>query len=247
MLAAALMAGPAVAERTQTGDLIANLDARVSPRLLPRNHLKPIALSLDAGIRPAAQMPLPRVTAIKLELAWRGTLDTEGLMACPRAKLLIVDTRHAMEACGPALVGKGKIFARVFLPNQEPFGLHAKLLAFNGKTKPGQPTIWVLAYAADPPSSVVIPFYVKHQPGALHTVLVGLIPRSVGSWPHFAHFYINVERSFTYRGRSHSYLSASCPLPPRFTSGLVSLARVTFSLANGRDINVEAVRTCRAA
>lgn len=247
MLAAALTAGPAIAERTQTGDLIAFIDGRVSPRVLPRDHLAPVALSLDAGIRPAPQTPLPRVTEIRLELAWRGTLDTQGLMACPWARLLSVDTRQAMKTCGPALVGKGAIFARVFLPNQTPFGLHAKLLAFNGKTKQGSPTVWVLAYTADPPGSVVIPFHVKHQPGRLHTVLVGLIPHSVGSWPHFAHFYIKIGRTFTYRGRSHSYLSASCPLPPRFTSGLISLASVTFGIANRPDINAEAVRTCRAA
>ena len=41
----------------------------------------------------------------------------------------------------------------------------------------------------------------------------------------------------------HSYLSASCPLPPRFSSGLLSLARATFSIENSPDLNVEAVRT----
>jgi hypothetical protein len=246
MLAVALMAVPALAERTQSGNLIAYLNGRVSPRTLPRDHLAPVAAHLDAGIRTSAQTPLPRVTEIRLELAWRGTLDTTGLMSCARKRLLSVDTRHAMQACGPALVGKGKIFARVFLPNQEPFGLHATLLAFNGKTKSGEPTVWVLAYSADPPGSVVIPFYVKHQPGPLHTVLVGVIPRSVGSWPHFAHFHMVISRRFAYRGRSHSYMSASCPLPPRFTSGLFLLARATFTTTDAPALTAETQRTCRA-
>lgn len=246
MVAVALTAGPALAEQSKTGDLIAFLNGRVSPRLLPRHHLAPVSVSLDAGIRAAGQTPLPRVTAIRLELAWRGTLDTEGLMDCPRARLLTVDTRQAMRACGPALVGEGKIFARVFLPTQMPFGLHAKLLAFNGKTKEGRPSVWVLAYAADPPSSVVIPFYVKHQPGPLHTVLVGLIPHSAGSWPHFARFHLNISRRFSYGGRSHSYMSASCPLPPRLTAGLFLLARATFTVTEGPDLPAETMRTCRA-
>jgi hypothetical protein len=244
MLAAALMAGPALAERTQTGELIAFLNGRVSPRLLPRDHLAPVAVELDAGIRAAAETPLPHVREIRLELAWRGTLDTEGLMACSRTRLLSVDTRQAMKACGPALVGRGNIFARVFLPNQEPFGLHAKLLAFNGETRHGLPAVWVLAYAADPPGSVVIPFYVKHQPGPLHTVLVGIIPHSVGSWPHFAHFHMVISRRFAHGGRSHSYMSASCPLPPRFTAGLFLLARATF-VTEGPEITAETRRTCR--
>jgi hypothetical protein len=240
------MAGPAFAERSQSGNLIAFLNARVAPRTLPRDHLAPVAIHLDAGIRTAEQTPLPRVTGIRLELAWRGTLDTDGLMACPRKRLLSVDTRGAMKACGPALVGTGKIFARVFLPNQTPFGLHAKLLAFNGKTSRGEPAVWVLAYSADPPGSVVIPFYVKHQPGPLHTVLVGIIPRSAGAWPHFAHFHMVISRRFAFRGRSHSYMAASCPLPPRLTAGLFLLARATFMVTEVPAIGAETMRTCRA-
>jgi hypothetical protein len=246
VLAAASIAGPAVAERTQSGDLIGFLNGRVSPRVLPRDHLAPVAISLDAGIHPAANTPLPRVTKIELELAWRGTLDTKGLMVCRRRRLLSVNTRQALEACGPALVGRGKLFARVFLPNQTPFGMHADLLAFNGKTKQGWPAVWVLAYAADPPASVLIPFYVKHQPGPLHTVLVGFIPHSVGPWPHFAHFHLEISRHFSYEGRSHSYMSASCPLPPRLTAGLFLLARATFTMMERPALTTETMRTCRA-
>jgi hypothetical protein len=244
ILAVALSAGPALAERTQVGDLIAFLDGRITPRTLPRDRLAPVGIVLDAGLQVATEAPLPRVRKITLELAWRGTLDTEGLMVCKQAKLRSVDTRTAMETCGPALVGKGKIFARVFLPGQEPFGLHAKLLAFNGKTKVGAPAVWVLAYTADPPGSVVIPFYVKHQPGPLHTVLVGVIPHSAGSWPHFAHFHMSISRRFAHEGEIHSYMSASCPLPPRFTAGLFLLARATF-VTEGPEITAETRRTCR--
>jgi hypothetical protein len=246
VVAAALMAGTAVAERTQSGDLIGFLNGRVKPRLLPRDHLAPVAVSLDAGLHPTADAPLPRVTEIKLELAWRGTLDTRGLMVCRRARLLSVNASQAMEACGAALVGRGKLFARVFLPNQAPFGMHATLLAFNGKTKQRWPAVWVLAYSANPPASVVIPFYVKHQPGPLHTVLVGAIPHSVGPWPHFARFHLDIARHFTYQGRSHSYMSASCPLPPRLTAGLFLLARATFTLSERPDLTTETERTCRA-
>jgi hypothetical protein len=239
------MASPALAERSQIGDLIAFLNGRVSPRALPRDHLAPVGVSLDAGIRVAAERPLPRVEKIRLELAWRGTLDTKGLMACPQIRLRSVDTRSAMRACGPALVGSGNIFARVFLPNQTPFGLQTKLLAFNGKTKSGEKAVWALAYSANPPSSIVIPFYLKHQPGPLHTVLVGFIPHSAGTWSHFAHFHMLISRRFFYGGRMHSYMSASCPLPPRFTAGLFLLARVAFTVTEGPELTAQTRRTCR--
>jgi hypothetical protein len=151
-----------------------------------------------------------------------------------------------MSICGSALVGQGQLYARIFLPGQLPFGLHAQLLAFNGKTSQGRTSVWVLAYSPHPPVSFVLPFHVRREPGPFPTVLVSVIPRNVGPWPHFARFSIVISRRFRHQGRVHSYLSASCPLPPRFTSGLLSLARATFTLEDGPDLSVETVRTCRA-
>jgi hypothetical protein len=160
--------------------------------------------------------------------------------------LRALDLREAISICGSALVGQGHLYARIFLPGQLPFGLHAQLLAFNGKTSRGRTSVWVLAYSPHPPVSFVLPFHVRREPGLFPTVLVSVIPRNVGPWPHFARFSIVISRRFRHQGRVHSYLSASCPLPPRFTSGLLSLARATFTLADGPDLSVETVRTCRA-
>jgi hypothetical protein len=241
-----LLAGSSQAERSQSGDLIVFLRGGIAPRALPRSHSAPVAVRLQAGIRTAARIPLPRVSAIRLELAWRGALDTRGLAICPRARLRSVDNRQALAACGGALVGRGKLYDRVFIPGQTPFGLHAHLLLFNGKTKEGHPAVWVHAYTANPPVSFVLPFHVRHQPGPFRTVLVSVVPRSVGPWPRFAHFQVVVGRRFSYRGRTHSYMSASCPVPPRFTEGFLSFARATFNLSEGNQLRAEAVRSCQA-
>ncbi len=241
-----LLAVPVYGERAQSGDLIIYLRGGVSPRTLPRDHSSPVSVRLQAGIRTANSIPLPRVRQINLELAYRGALDTDGLPVCGRGRLRALDTRHALDACGPALVGSGKLYARVFVPSQTPFGLHARLLAFNGKTHQGRTAIWVLAYSSNPPFSFVLPFHVRRQSGPFRTALVSVVPRDVGPWPHFAHFSMVVSRQFHFRGRAHSYLRASCPLPPRFSSGLLSLARANFIIDNGPDLKVEAVRTCRA-
>ena len=246
LLACGILAVPVQGERNQSGDLIVYLRGGVSPRTLPRDHTTPVAVRLQAGIRTANSAPLPRVTRIQLELAYRGALHTEGLPVCARRSLRALDTRNALAVCGSALVGTGKLYSRVFVPSQAPFGLHARLLAFNGKTRQGRTAIWVLAYSHDPPFSFVLPFHVRRQSGPFETVLVSEVPRDVGPWPHFAHFSMVVSRQFRHRGRVHSYLEASCPLPPRFSSGLLSLARATFSVENAPDLDVEAVRTCRA-
>jgi hypothetical protein len=240
------MAAHVYAERSATENLEVYLRGGISPRTLPRDHSRAVAVRLQAGIRTSEKVPLPRVEQIRLELAYRGVLDTEGLPVCRRGRLRSRDSQGAREVCGPALVGEGNLYARIFVPNQTPFGLRSKLLAFNGKTSTGETAIWVMAYSSNPPISFVLPFHVRRQPGPFRTVLVSTVPRSVGPWPHFAHFNIAVSRRFRYKGRVHSYLSASCPLPPRFTAGFLSLARATFSIADGPDLKVETVRSCRA-
>lgn len=245
-VAVCAVAAPVYGERSQSKDLVVYLRGGVSPRTLPRDHPSPVSVRLQAGLQTKNSVPLPRVKKISLELAYRGALDTEGLPLCRRAQLRALDTRHALATCGGALVGRGSLYSRVFVPSQSPFGLHFRLLAFNGKTPQGRTAIWVLAYSPNPPVSFVLPFHVHRQKGPFHTVLVSVVPPDVGTWPHFARFNMVVERRYRFRGRVHSYLRASCPLPPRFTSGLLSLARATFSIEGGPDMNVETVRTCRA-
>ena len=246
LLTLAVAANPVDAERNASGSLEAFLRGGITPRTLPRGHKAPVAVRLHGGVRTDQSIPLPRVKEVRLELAYKGELDTTGLPLCPRSQLRAVDIREALSICRPALVGRGRLYARIFLPGQLPFGLHAQLLAFNGKTSQGRTSVWVLAYSQSPPVSFVLPFHIRREQGPFPTVLVSVIPRNVGPWPHFAQFNILVSRRFRHKGRLHSYLSASCPLPPKLTSGLLSLARATFSVAEGPNLSVETVRTCRA-
>lgn len=242
----ALVAGPAGAERAQEGNLIVSLEGGITPLKLPRDHAAPVGVRLAGGVQTEDDAPLPRVKRIKFALAFRGRVYTRGLAVCPRARLKIADSGQAMEACGSALVGRGELRARVFVPSQLPFGIHARLLAFNGRTKRGGPAVWVHAYSKDPPVSFVLPFRIRRQKGPFRTVLETVVPRSVGPWPRFSHFELMVSRQFSFHGKRHSYLSASCPLPPHFTAGFVSFARATFSFADAPDLTTDSVRSCRA-
>jgi hypothetical protein len=241
-----LYASAASAERYQEGNLIVTLNGGISPLKLPRNHPVPVAVRLSGSVLTADQAPLPRVNWIKLELAWRGVLDTKGLANCPSSRLEFAETKLAVERCQEALVGRGDLFAQVFVTNQEPFDVHAKIVAFNGRTKSGRHAVLVHAYSTDPPVSFVIPFSVHRKKGSFRTVLVALIRREVGPWPRVANFHIAVSRTFTHNGRKHSYLQASCPIPKTFTAGFLSFARATYSFDGGEELTTEAVRSCRA-
>jgi hypothetical protein len=244
LAALALLTAAAQAEHTQNGNLIVSLNGGITPHKLPRNRAVPVAVRLSGRVLTSDQAPLPRVNWIRLELAWRGVLDTHGLPVCPQARLLGADTRQAIEHCGDAQVGKGSLFARIFVPNQTPFNIRAHLTAFNGRTKAGRPAVLVHSYATHPPVAFVIPFSVHHKPGSFHTVLVALIRRSAGPWPHVANFEISVSRMFNHQGERRSYLSASCPVPHGFTAGFLSFARATYAFADGRKIHTQAVRSC---
>jgi hypothetical protein len=241
-----LLSASAGAERAQSGSLIVSLDGGISPLTLPRHSRAPVAVRLAGRVLTANQSPVPRVNWIRLELAWRGMLDTRGLAACPRSRLNGTDTRQALVHCRDAKVGRGRLFAQVFLPGEPALGVKAQLTAFNGRTKSGRHAVLVHAYSPDPPVSFVIPFSVHHKSGAFRTVLVALIRRSVGPWPHVANFHIVVGRHFNYQGQRHSYLSASCPVPTGFTAGFLSFARATYTFEGGKQLRVTAVRTCRS-
>jgi hypothetical protein len=241
------MSAPAGGERSQTGNLIVSLNGGISPFKLPRDHAVPVAVRLEGGVDTADRSALPRVDRLKLELAWRGKLRTRGLPVCPQGRLKGTATRQAVDACGGSLVGRGRLAAKIFVPGQEAFDVQARLAAFNGRTKVGRRAVLMHAYTSNPPVSFIIPFIVMRNPeGAFHTILVARIRRSVGTWPHVASFKVEISRSFVHEGKRRSYLSASCPLPPTFTSGFLSFARATYTFAGGDDLTTESVRSCRA-
>ena len=240
----ALLAASALAEQTQHGQLISSFDGGISPRTLPRDKPAPVTVHLSGALRTADGSPLPRVHTIELSMLGRGRLDTRGLPTCPRDRLTAAEPVTALAICGRALVGSGRISARVFLAGQPPFTYRATLRAFNTRLPGGRPGVLLHVYSPDPPSSFVLAFRMRREPGA--TSLIATIPAGVGPTPHLARFHMRFGRIFHWRGARHSYLSAACPLPPRFTAGFFPLARATYTLAGGRVISTEIVRGCRA-
>src|SRR3954471_24073045 len=91
LLSLAVLAIPVNAERNASGTLIAFLDGGISPRTLPRTHRAPVAVRIHGGIHTTKGIPLPRVEEVRLELAYRGVLDTDGLPLCPRVDLRAAD------------------------------------------------------------------------------------------------------------------------------------------------------------
>ena len=237
--------GLARGERSQQGNLIVSLDGSLSPLTLPRDRLAPVEVHLEGGLQTADGGLLPRVTEVELSLPGQGVLTTRGLSVCTQGRLRDTTTKQALAGCGDALVGSGRIEADVLLPSQQPFRVHTELLAFNGRVR-GRRAVIVHAYSAEPPTVAIVPFLVRRRSGRFGTALIADLAPALGPWPHFAHFDLTLSRRYSYRGKSFSYLSASCPIPRRFTAGFFSFAKASFTLAGGGRIGTGIARSCRA-
>jgi hypothetical protein len=243
----AILAFVAVAqgERVQRGNLIVRLDGRFAPLILPRDHKAPVSVHLDAGLQTADGSVLPRVTRVELGIPGQGAITTHGLPTCTRRRLRNTTTEKALQLCRPALIGSGRMTAQVAIPGQDPFIVHARLLAFNGLVH-GRRAVIVHGISIRPPTVVALPFLIELRPGKFGTVLVAHLPRNLGPWPRFARFEMDFFRRYVSDGRRFSYLSASCPIPKILTAGFFSFAKATFTLADGRRISTGIARSCRA-
>lgn len=242
--AVSVLAGAAMGERTQRGEVIVSLNGGISPLTLPRDHLAPLAIHLSGEIRTADHSLLPRVTRIEIGLPVQGAVSTRGLADCPAGRLRNAKPPQALAVCGGAVVGRGNLVAKVFLPEQGPFEIHARLLLFNSRVE-GHRGVVLQAYSSEPPIVVVLPFTLRHRRGTFGRVLVADLPRDLGPRPRLAAFEMTLFRRYRYRGQARSYLNASCPIPPRLTAGFLTLARAAYTLSDGRQIGVEITRGCR--
>lgn len=233
------------AERTQQGDLILTLGGRLSPLALPRDHAAPAALHLFGGLQTTDGTPVPRVTEVELGLPGQGELNVVGLPTCRPIEIRNATPAGALAVCRDALVGDGHIEAEIRLPNQPAFGIDAHLLAFNSRID-GRKAVILHAFSANPPTVIVLPFVLRLHPGRFKTRLVADLPPSLGPWPHFTHFKVDLFRRFMYRGEEQSYISGSCPVPKKFTAGFFSFAQASFLLDDGARIGTGIARSCRA-
>jgi hypothetical protein len=234
-------------ERTEVGSLIVSLDASISPHSLPRRRYVPATLSIHTTFRTKDGTLTSRLKGLTIDLSNRGKLVNKGLPSCTVRRLEPSSVRRAIDLCGSALVGRGRLHAIVSLPEQSPFQFRAKLLAFNGPPGRGQRTILVLAYGGSPPTSFVLPFVIHRNGFDLGTRLTTKVPEDAGANAHIGGFTIVIKRTFTYRGKQRSYINADCPVPRGFTAGIIPFARAIYHFADTKSVTTVIARGCRVA
>ncbi len=250
-LAAALFLFLAVsvgrAEVVQRGNLRVSFAGKIAPHALPRTDTAPVSVSLSGEIKTTDGQAPPQLRTITLAINKNGRLDYKGLPRCNFHQIQPATTVEAKEACKRSLVGSGTFAANVALPEQSPFPSNGRLLAFNGNLH-GKPVIYAHIYGTEPlPTSFVLPFQIRPGHGQYGNILVAHLPQVAAEWGFVSGVSLNLQRTFTYKGERHSYLSAGCPAPQGFPGATFAFARASFGFEDGRTLSSTLTRSCRVA
>jgi|SRR4249919_88376 len=246
VVAAALLTPHASAETKEEHGIRVSVDGKLLPKKLPRHGTAPVSVSVSGHIGSKPSSAPPQLKTLAIAINRHGQLYSRGL---PRCRMGLIDpstTREALAACRPALVGEGRFFASVRLPEQSPFPSNGKVLAFNGRLR-GRPAILAHIYGTEPvPTSYVLPFFVKDSRGTFGTVLETSLPSVTGEWGYVTGISMTLDRSFSYRGKRRSFLSAGCPAPAGFGLAVFPLIRTSFGFEGGVQVTSTVNRVCKA-
>ncbi|HEX5713342.1 MAG TPA: hypothetical protein VFX85_08530 [Solirubrobacterales bacterium] len=243
--ALSLCAPLALAEVVQNGTLRVSFEGKIAPNKLPRSGKAPVAVTLAGNVKTTDGQDPPQLRRITMAINRNGKLDYKGLPRCNFHQIQPASTEEAKESCRKSLVGSGTFKAAVALPDQSPFPSNGKILAFNGNLH-GKPVIYAHIYGTEPlPTSFVLPFEIKQGNGNYATTLVAELPQVAADWGFVEGVSLTLQRSFTYKGKRHAYLSAGCPAPKGFPGAVFSFARASFGFEDGRTLSSTMTRDCK--
>ncbi len=243
-----LTAAAAQAERLVQGNLELSVLGRLEPYRLPRTHPAPISIIIAGHLLATDGKTPPQVKSMTIDLNRHGALDSKGLPVCPPSRLRAASSQTALRGCGGALIGQGRFWAHIVLPDQRPYLTEGRLLAFNGR-RHGRPTLLVHVFTSNPFfTSFLITFSIHHiSKGPYGTELQTSLPEALGSWGYVEQIKMTLKRKYRYRGREHSYFNAACPAPKGFRTVLFPFARASFNFAAAPPLSITLSRPCAVA
>jgi hypothetical protein len=205
-------AGSAYALRLDVGNIIVVTDGGFSPTKLPRNRFAPIEAHGFAKFETADGGLPPILEQIVFWFDKHGAVETRGLPVCTEAKLAATTTPQARKLCPGAIVGTGFGKAVVNFPEQGPIPASSPITIFNGPKKHGNPTVLAHAHLTVPgPTTFVVPIEIqKVNDGRYGFKTVAKIPKIAGGYGTPIYGRLKIGREWKYKGKTLSYINASC-------------------------------------
>jgi hypothetical protein len=242
-----VVAGLARGEVAQKGNVRLAFNVEFSPHALPRDRPAPVSASFSGKVSAVNGAVPPRVRRLSIAFNRRGTISARGLPVCRSGELQSVTTEAALARCHGALLGRGRFAAQVDFPT-DGFAVRGPALAFNGR-RDGRLAILLHVYVSRPvQAALVLVMKVSHPTqGEFGTVLSTTVPKLAGGAGYLTGMSLTFNRRYRVGGRTHSFISASCPAPAGFSVAVFTLARGSFEFADGQHASVALPRTCRVS
>jgi hypothetical protein len=245
---AAVMAGlalivAAVALGNRTKFCVENLclrdNGRVVPAKVPRHEQAPVSAILDDEITTIDGSHPPAFEGLSAYFDKNIEVHAKGLPACKKGQLETRSTAAAKSACPDAIVGSGEAEVEVAFSEQKPFTARGPLVVFNGGLHGDTTLLFIHAYVAVPaPTAVVAVIKVMRVHRGLYGLhVVAHLPKIAGGAGSVIQNNFKIHRTFTYKGKKESFLTASCPAGHYNAEG-----RVHFR--NGLTLNISHLLPC---
>lgn len=204
------------------------LEGGVSPKALPKRKRKPVSLTLNGRVQPGSgEQPLG-FKAVTFEFDKDGAIFTKGLPTCTYSPVPDIGWG---KNCPAALVGRGTVGLDIELPEQPAFGATDPLEIYNGRPHDGHPVLLYKIYAHVPAATTYIfSAAVERAHGKFGTKTTIRIPTIVSGHGALTSFKGRIGKTWTYRGRKASLLSARCSKGSLALKGDMELTDATNAL-----------------
>jgi hypothetical protein len=239
LVAIAIPVSAAIAGETVTGpdNNTQSIEASVTPKVLYKKTAKPASLFVDVKTGATSGIPSPAVHDL-IDFDQNLSLATKGLPTCSASQLQNTSTEAAEKACGEAKIGAGS--ATTVLPLGTLYTEPTKVTAFNGVPQGGKPVVLLHAYGTSPLQTTLVlvgtvSSYGKEGYGPRLDVTVPPIAGGVGV---ITDFNVKIQKSWTYKGKKMSFVSAKCPASKKLKY------RGAFTYADGTTITATHTQAC---
>ncbi len=241
-LALVALAPAAVVQRD---NLRISVLAQVQPYKLPRTTTAPIAVFVSGHVESAVGGVPPQLQRLSIRVNRHGELRSAGLPTCTLSEVAASSSSRALSACGDALVGSGRFWATIVLPDQRPYPTRGRLLVLNGR-QAGRPVIFAHIFTTKPfATSFAITFGIRRiDKGPYGTELSASLPEALGSWGFVDRIKLTLRRKYRAGGEPRSFFNASCPAPAGTRVASYPLAFANFSFAGREQIGLTVPKSC---
>lgn len=223
IVAASAIAKP---EKFQVGNLFLTDNGQILPTRLPRDVQAPITGSVVGRIGTTDGSHPPAIRGLVADFDKTIHINATGLPTCGKGQLEASPTATVRKVCADAIVGTGEGEVEVAFPEQAPFTATGPITLFNGGIHGAATIVYIHVYVNVPaPTAVVATAAVTRiHRGHFGLHVVAQIPKIAGGAGSPTGFSVRIHRTFTYRGKKVSYLTASCPTGHYFAEGKVQFS-----------------------